>query len=536
MKDPEGEAMKDLAHAVEAHGGVQQMLALFPSDLARVAILTMTSFLPQLNTPALSDDTLAQLRALPRSAGVPEYGPLLECLFAWGRGDEAMALICDGMDAAIGNKPSAKAKKAGAVEPMAAVHYLEYLLENHRTRAWLLAQVAEGNATVSRLLTTMDQSPAKLVAALEGAEGGEELLESTQAVFLASCRLKLHRDSTAPTKDLALVLEAVRASVLPELLGAASEEAPAKKGRKQRKTKETAKTAGADSLKQDVCVDLAKLCTEVVTLGMDRELVLVRHMMGWMDTIKPEALRSTSPVTGALMPMFYKLSFQLSLRAWDEPALTSTFTKVFGALLKMTPASLLKGTGDGWSVKGCLAEMLKAAKQRKANLSILLKVFLASLPAVEEPAESADDLSNLNHVVLSVLAKSPAAVHCLPTVLDTMVSAQGSTDDRLKLSNVAAQALTGLCYIAPLEVKNTKGRKEFLVCMKQCASTLELLNAEGQAHPAGYCSKLAQQRVAMSDAVMGEEEGEEEPVLDDALFTEGLMGCLRGLEALSVER
>jgi condensin-2 complex subunit G2 len=114
MEDAEGEAMQDLAHAVELHGGVHQMLALFPSDLARVAILTMTSFLPQLNASAASDDTLSQLRALPSSAAVPDYGPLLECLFAWGRGDEAMALICDGMDAAIGSQLSTKSKKSTA--------------------------------------------------------------------------------------------------------------------------------------------------------------------------------------------------------------------------------------------------------------------------------------------------------------------------------------------------------------------------------------------------------------------------------------
>jgi hypothetical protein len=145
---------------------------------------------------------------------------------------------------------------------------------------------------------------------------------------------------------------------------AGGEEAPTqtKKARKQRKTKETAPIASADSVKEDVCVNLAKLCTEVVTLGLDRKLVLVRHMQGWMDTVAPEALRSTRTVTGALMPMFYKLAFQLSLRAWDEPAVTDTFVKVFGALLSMTPASLLKGTSDGWSVKGCLAEMLTAAK------------------------------------------------------------------------------------------------------------------------------------------------------------------------------
>jgi hypothetical protein len=238
----------------------------------------------------------------------------------------------------------------------------------------------------------------------------ERRAPSTQAVFLASCRLKLHRDSQPPTEDLALVLEAVRTVVLPELLGCAphaytsaerqmgscvdcgsilccihrscvhfkaphthahtytyragGEEAPtqAKKGRKQRKTKETAPIASTDSVKEDICVNLAKLCTEVVTLGLDRKLVLVRHMQGWMDTVTPEALRSTSPVTGALMPMFYKLAFQLSLRAWDEPAVMNTFVKVFGALLSMTPASLLKGTSDGWSVKGCLAEMLTAAK------------------------------------------------------------------------------------------------------------------------------------------------------------------------------
>jgi hypothetical protein len=67
---------------------------------------------------------------------------------------------------------------------MAAVHYLEYLLENHRTRAWLLMRCAEESAVMSRLLATMDQSPAKLVAALQsGAEGGEALLESTQVHF-----------------------------------------------------------------------------------------------------------------------------------------------------------------------------------------------------------------------------------------------------------------------------------------------------------------------------------------------------------------
>jgi hypothetical protein len=112
--------MQDLAHAVELHGGVHQMLALFPSDLARVAILTMTSFLPQLNASAASDDTLSQLRGLPASAAVPDYGPLLECLFAWGRGEEAMALICDGMDAAIGSQPSTKSKKSTAA---AVLHY-----------------------------------------------------------------------------------------------------------------------------------------------------------------------------------------------------------------------------------------------------------------------------------------------------------------------------------------------------------------------------------------------------------------------------
>jgi hypothetical protein len=175
---------------------------------------------------------------------------------------------------------------------------------------------------------------------------------------------------------------------------------------------------------------------------------------------------------------------------------------------------------------------------RKANLGVLLTVFLASLPTTEEPANSVDNLSHLHHLVLSVLAKSPAAVHGLPSVLDTMVSAHSSTSDRLNLSTGVAQALTGLCHIAPLEVKNTKGRKVFLACIKQCASTLELLNVEGPTHPAGYCSKLAQQRVAMSDAVMdkGEDAEEEEAVLDDALFTEVLLGCLKGLEKLAVER
>lgn len=96
------------------------MLAIFPSDLARVAILTMATFLPgSSNVAKETFPSLAEVIGpcsfafhhahsrslmywllthvhllsfqLPPSASVAEYGPLLECLFSWDRTKEVLS-------------------------------------------------------------------------------------------------------------------------------------------------------------------------------------------------------------------------------------------------------------------------------------------------------------------------------------------------------------------------------------------------------------------------------------------------------------
>jgi hypothetical protein len=62
----QGETSEELITAF-SDAALQKLLAAFPSELARVAILTVATHLPPACTPILSDNTVSRLLQLPET-------------------------------------------------------------------------------------------------------------------------------------------------------------------------------------------------------------------------------------------------------------------------------------------------------------------------------------------------------------------------------------------------------------------------------------------------------------------------------------
>jgi hypothetical protein len=80
-------------------GGLQRLM-LLPglSDPSRLALMTLGRQLPASSLPLLDAASLPHLMSLPADAPAQEYGPVLECLFAWGRGPDVLACIRAGVE------------------------------------------------------------------------------------------------------------------------------------------------------------------------------------------------------------------------------------------------------------------------------------------------------------------------------------------------------------------------------------------------------------------------------------------------------
>lgn len=286
-----------------------------------------------------------------------------------------------------------------------AARYLKYLLENPRTRTWLLSECRQKTAVVAPLLTILEDSPVRLQAALQNSKEDAAALEA----FSTFLKLQLHLESTEGessqeggstglwVKELANLVSFTNKNVLAGLMvSQQSAQESSDKQPKRKKAKSSAQDEGEDSVvifKKDTALFLAKFCTEITTLGVQSADDLVELMEQWMDTIIETDVKD-SPFLLDLLPILYKLCFQLTLQlgtvssrnAKAQTTLRSFFKKL---LLQITSEAVIaKGDASGWSVRGSLLEMLRSVKTKRSTLRFFVNLLLESVAEDEVVSSS----------------------------------------------------------------------------------------------------------------------------------------------------
>ncbi|XP_038078115.1 condensin-2 complex subunit G2-like isoform X2 [Patiria miniata] len=178
-----------------------EFLAVFQDGRALSAVLVIAGYVPSSSIPTFSRSCLTTLKAMTPSATSSDFGPLLECLVAWGRGSDVLELISDWLEAALRTSPKSK-KKSRQVsfcdpiqpQPILALSYLDWLLSQFPCLSVLLASCSDKLQDLSSVLkTTLVCLEQRLMSPkpLSDLVTDEVLVTSLQMY----CRLQIHLTS-----------------------------------------------------------------------------------------------------------------------------------------------------------------------------------------------------------------------------------------------------------------------------------------------------------------------------------------------------
>mmetsp|Transcript_50826 Transcript_50826/g.99634 ORF Transcript_50826/g.99634 Transcript_50826/m.99634 type:complete len:1179 (-) Transcript_50826:273-3809(-) len=481
--------------AALSKSALETLLEAYPSELAKVAIFTIAGNLPASCSPAFVDQSVPQLAALTASAAVSEYGPLLECLFSWGRQSEVLSLISSSLQQGLGMASKGR-KKAAQTDPRTAALFLQYLLENHRTRGWLVGQAISPEGDVARLLSILSAAQIKLENVLSNKkeEVDKKFLFSVATVhwkLLMHCHaLSLAADESAEEDDapvrqktdfLAAMLKFADFNakvVLPELVVSAEEqksgegeEPPAKRASRSQKATQDAQQQNQNDqaeLTHQVLVFFGKLCTEVITLGFDNQQAVAGRMVQWMGALKSKASKECSFITD-MVSVFYKACYQMAKQMTTLPTdlmvglpketSRENFRAFFRALVAMTPvifveASLNNAPGVARST---LTEVIRSVKNNKSALKAVVELFVecVPLPSADEDEKTIDTFESLPssaQLVLDVMSRFPQIVAVLPTMSKAVRS-----DSRAVVRMLSV--VSAVNTLAHTHAKNAKSRE-----------------------------------------------------------------------------
>eukprot|EP00808_Paulinella_micropora_P022639 g37605.t1 len=220
-------------------GGLQRLLTGWPtSPVASVACLALAARVPSDCCPQMAKSVRTQLESLPEDASPQQYGPLLECLVAWGQGKSLLKCCVEGLSRAglgcseqrkepaaksgrKGKKAAGKGTKAGkgkrgaelvedddseeeedaaasliSLGPEQSLRYIDHLLKLPHTRAWLLQA---GGSTLTQLqhqLHALCQHICSLLRSSPSQESQSTAFAWSPSLLLLGfsllCRLELH--------------------------------------------------------------------------------------------------------------------------------------------------------------------------------------------------------------------------------------------------------------------------------------------------------------------------------------------------------
>jgi hypothetical protein len=188
-EEESGDAEHEQLIRAFSNGGLSLLLSTVGSisASARLSIIHLSALLPSVCSPDLSSISLPHLLSLPLNAPEPEYGPILQCLAAWGRMDEVgreiavsvkvagergVEIMSEKMDkedrteiiektrasmmrsapkSAFSKSKSKKSSAASSshddeipsdtmLHPLLALRYLSYLFAHEKTRTMVLAE------------------------------------------------------------------------------------------------------------------------------------------------------------------------------------------------------------------------------------------------------------------------------------------------------------------------------------------------------------------------------------------------------------
>jgi hypothetical protein len=162
-------------------------------------------------------------------------------------------------------------------------------------------------------------------------------------------------------------------------------------------------------------------------------------------------------------------------------------------------------------------DLLRTAKEKKSNLIHTVGFFMSFLLT-----EQTEMLRPIERVVVSTLVRLPAAMFCLPQVLDKLAPPSVPAAALSTWIRNVLQRLEEFAEGVKGEVSTLKGRADFVECLRVCVATLNLLQSDTADLQRGCLAAAAEQQIVKRaiSATLGEESGFTDQV------SEVLNGCL----------
>lgn len=471
---------KGLAKVFEAGmNDLQELMGWFPSEVACTAILTMATFLPKQS----SADLLPRLKKLPLTAPVSLYGPPIDCLISWNKGQEVVALVLGGLTNQ-GKTP---------IAPQISLKYLNYLMDNQRSRTWLMQYYESDKGATAELRGYLTDVPSRVREALE-TDLSTALVELELFIKLQIHLYALSPD-TLPSGLLSVLdlMEFLFSSVLPNLASESisdpsSVPAPKRKKKTTGKSKADVESIASNGDKENLVVLLLKMCTELVTLGLNAQKFLV-HVSRWMEVLHDRQQHGPA-VSPSLLQRVLEVCVKLSVQMHVDPSLEDECYAFASSLLPLFTTNVLEGETTEKLRMG-LTEILRTAKDRKSSLIRTVGLLLSFLLTERK----SDATQAAEQVVVSTLVRVPAAVFCLPQVLEKLSPFSEPAADLSAWIGRVLERLSEFAQGATAEVSSPKGRAEFVQCLQVCIATLNLLQSDTADLQRGCLAAAAQQHV-----------------------------------------
>ncbi|XP_071503358.1 condensin-2 complex subunit G2-like [Diadema antillarum] len=438
-----------------------KFLATFQDGRSLSAVMVLAAFLPASSVPAFSHGCLSKLKSLPPSSAADAYGPLLQCLVLWGRGNDALMLISDWLEAALKRRShgdggvdgeeqedtgSSKKKKRKVAfsepikpQPSLALAYLDWLLTNYSCRTVLLDTKASAlREMVTSLKLVLPALEKRLLSpgTLNDLVSDEVLVTTLQAY----CRVCIHLQSLenaepcSPTGSEPCQV----ADVFDELFAWCDRELlplfPQSSG-EERAGKDTPSEELVQKLAKDCITVVMKMSSDVVMLGFGTDGFRSRLADFCHLLLKTDAVLDFVPLVSKVMCHLGRRSSTHDARQHEVVA--DLFTKFVKALRH-------------------------TAGKEEGSTSQLQQTLTSIRPAISDILRQTSQSSDGHHD--DPLATGMAA--CVGEMTDAVVRSEGALD----VAESAAELPTLTGFLVGTVGSNKALLRSFVYELEHCVS------------------------------------------------------------------
>ena len=301
LNKPSKIKLREYLQAAFSDDAVAALLKIYGpvSTAARAAIYKMVTFVPNEALPNTTKSALRQLAALGDAATSQQYGPLLDCVFAWSQHAGLVTVIAEAVQAFAGTFVAGEDddddEAPPAVDPHLALKFLAYIVRTEATREALMAE--------PELVDAVGGALAACVVAVQAAIATGDCDETERSCLLLGfqmhCQLQLFCsfavdgdgdeksiDSKQVSPQLRKTIEFVSAVVVPEV--EATPTLVAKKSpRKRRKRKEaSAGPTTAQKLAFDVLCFATVFAGDMMALGVVDSDCPMAFVSEWSTSVR----------------------------------------------------------------------------------------------------------------------------------------------------------------------------------------------------------------------------------------------------------